>query len=58
VVFIDYKKAFDSVKKKRNLEQLGKIGIAADFLRKVNNTYNRTINCDKTNKGKSAWFET
>jgi hypothetical protein len=58
MVFVDYKKAFDSVKKEEISKSLEKIGIAAYFLRKVKNTYKRTINCVKTNKGQSAWFET
>jgi hypothetical protein len=37
---------------------LEKTGIAADLLRKVKNTYRMTINCIKTNKGQSAWFDT
>jgi retron-type reverse transcriptase len=35
-----------------------KIGTAADFFRKVKNTYNRTVTCVKTNKKQSAWSQT
>jgi hypothetical protein len=57
MVFIDYKKAFDSVKREEMWESLEKIGIAVDLLRKAKNTYKRTVNCIKTNKGQSAGFE-
>jgi hypothetical protein len=36
------------------VEKFEKIGIEADLLRKVINTYKRTLNCFKTNKGRSA----
>jgi hypothetical protein len=51
MVFVDYKKAFYSVKREDTWKILEKTGIAADLFRKVKNTYKRTINCIKTNKG-------
>jgi hypothetical protein len=53
MIFIDYKKVFDSVR--RDLE---KLRISADILRKVKNTYEKTINCVKTNMRRSSWFQT
>jgi hypothetical protein len=58
MVFIDCKKAFDSMKREEVWKSLEKIGIAADMLRKVKNTCKMTPDCNKTNKGQSAWFDT
>jgi hypothetical protein len=58
MLFIDYKKPSDSVKREKICKSLEKIGIAADLLGKVKNTYKRAINCVKTNKVWSACFET
>jgi hypothetical protein len=35
-----------------------KLRIFEDLFRKVRNTYETTVNCVKTNKGQSTWFET
>jgi hypothetical protein len=43
MVFIDCKKAFDSVKREEILKSLEKVGIAADLLKKVKNTYKRAV---------------
>jgi hypothetical protein len=53
-----YKKASDSVKREEIWEGMEKLGTAANSLRKVENAYKRTINCVKTNKERSARFET
>jgi hypothetical protein len=58
MVIIHYKKAFDTVKREEIWKSVAKIEIAADLFRKVKNTYDRTINCIKTNKAQSAWIET
>jgi hypothetical protein len=43
MTFIYYKKAFDSVKREEIWKSLEKIGIAADLLKEMKNTYYRTI---------------
>jgi hypothetical protein len=58
MVFTDYTKAFVSVKREEIWKSLEKIGITADLLREVKNTYKRTTDCIKTNTGQSAWSET
>jgi hypothetical protein len=57
MVSIDYKKAFNSVKREEICKRLEKVKIAAD-LGKVKSTYKRTTNCVKINKEWSVWFET
>jgi hypothetical protein len=46
------------MKKEDIWKSLEKIGTAAYLLRKLKNSYNRTIKCVKTRKGQSIWFET
>jgi hypothetical protein len=58
MIFIDYKKALNSVKREEIWKSLAKIGFSAELLGKVKNAYERIINCIKTSKGQSAWFET
>jgi hypothetical protein len=57
MVFIDYKKAFGSMKREEISRSSTKIGVSADLLRKVKNTYKNTIHFVKTNKEHSAWYE-
>jgi hypothetical protein len=56
LIFTDYKKASDCVR-----EEIWKSGHIRNFniyFRKVKNTYEKTRNCVKTNKGWSSRFET
>jgi hypothetical protein len=41
MIFIDYKKAFDSVRREEIWKSLEKLGISTDLVRKVKNTQKR-----------------
>jgi hypothetical protein len=55
--YINYKKAFNSVKREEITRSSIEIGVSADLLRKVKNTYKSTINFVKINKERSVSYE-
>jgi hypothetical protein len=55
MIFIDYKEV---VWQCENLEKFGETRNLNRYFEKMENTYEKTINCVTTNKGQSSWFET